>query len=105
MLEAFPPIETINSDILAKAGVNYVFSSANLTKTNSARQPRGRPSFQWQDFQIEIARMFRDGEFPEKKEAAIAHLQQWFERQHAKSVGRSTIGERLKPYYDALVRK
>ena len=40
-----------------------------------------------------------------KKEAAIRDLQDWFYARHKLKVGRSTVGERLKPYFDELGRK
>jgi hypothetical protein len=49
--------------------------------------------------------MFRDGEVPDKKEAAIAALQEWFLKQHHISASRAAVGQHLKPYYDRLMPK
>lgn len=75
-------------------------SSDTLTPTK-----RGRPALPWDLFHVEVARMYQQGEMPDKKEAAIAILQEWFSKKAARSVSRSAIGEKLKPYFDAFVRK
>ena len=62
----------------------------------------GRPSLPWIDFHVELARMYRDGEVPKKKEAAILYFQSWFSHNFGKKVSRSAIGEKLKPYFDKL---
>jgi hypothetical protein len=42
---------------------------------------------------------------PAKKEAGIAMLQEWFEKETGKSPSRAAIGPRLKPYFDELKNK
>jgi hypothetical protein len=65
---------------------------------------RGRPPFPWDPFHIEVATLLLRNELPEKKEAAIEYFQGWFLREHGIEVGRSVIGDKLKPYYDKFIK-
>ena len=69
------------------------------------RPTRGRPSFNWEQFHVEVAAMVESGELPAKKEAAIAHFQSWFDAKMGFRPSRAAIGEKLKPYYDRFLRK
>ncbi len=60
---------------------------------------RGRPSLPWDRFHLEVAVLVRAGSLPKKKEAAIQHFQEWFRTELGISVGRSSIGQKLTPYY------
>ena len=64
---------------------------------------RGRPPFPWEPFHIEVAFMLRDGTLPKKKEAAIQHFQEWFQRHSGIKPSRSAIGQKLTPYYERRV--
>jgi hypothetical protein len=66
---------------------------------------RGRPPLPWDQFHVEVARLYASGNMPEKKEAAIAHFQEWFRKDLNKEVSRSAIGNKLKLYFDAIDRK
>jgi hypothetical protein len=69
------------------------------------RDPRGRPPLPWEGFHLEVTSMVRDGSLPEKKEAAILHFQEWFQRRHGTRVSRSAIGQKLTPYYERFKRQ
>ena len=40
-----------------------------------------------------------------KQEAFIAEMQQWCRQRWDRDVARSTLLQKVKPYYDALIRK
>ena len=65
----------------------------------------GRPSFRWDEFNVEIAKRARDGSLPDKQEAMIGEMQIWCKKRWDVDVARSTLLQKIKPYYDALVRK
>jgi hypothetical protein len=66
---------------------------------------RGRPPFNWGAFHVEIAMRIKSNSFPEKQEALIADMQKWCCENWQQEVGRSTILQKVKPYYDALANK
>jgi hypothetical protein len=105
MLQAFPPSDLLKTDQILPFGNQYAITSSTFPNVQKKNGQRGRPALPWQDFQIEVARMFRDGTMPPKKESAIAHFQNWFVTVLAKDVSRAAIGEKLKPYFDALIKK
>ncbi|MBL4787457.1 MAG: hypothetical protein JKY49_18795 [Cohaesibacteraceae bacterium] len=105
LLERFPPKEIIPLSSLNSFAGNYVVNAEYRSAFALSAKRRGRPSLPWNDFHVEVARMYRDGEMAVKKEAAIRDLQDWFYARHKLKVGRSTVGERLKPYFDELGRK
>ena len=103
MLSIFPPSDLIPPDKVVQAGESYAIAEhafASSPKTGAGA--RGRPPLPWQDFYVEVARLFRDGAMPEKKEAAIQHFQTWFETERGLKASRSAIGQKLKPFYDRL---
>jgi hypothetical protein len=64
----------------------------------------GRPPNNWDDFHVEMATRVVKG-LPSKKEVCIAEMQAWCMDKWKKSVGRSTLSQKIKPYYDEFVRK
>jgi hypothetical protein len=65
---------------------------------------RGRPSYPWDGFHLEVANLLRRNEMPDKKEAAIEYFQSWFEREHGIRPSRAAVGEKLKPYFDKFIK-
>ena len=53
---------------------------------------------------MEVTDLLLRGAMPAKKESAIQHFQDWFEQTLSVRPGRTSIGERLKPYYDRFVK-
>jgi hypothetical protein len=64
----------------------------------------GRPSFKWDEFHLEIAERLQKGVLPTKQKAFISEMQQWCKTQWGREVARSTLLQKIKPYYDAFVR-
>ena len=65
---------------------------------------RGRPSYPWDAFHLEVAGLLQRNEMPVKKEAAIEHFQSWFERELGVRPSRAAVGEKLKPYFDKFIK-
>ena len=65
---------------------------------------RGRPSLPWDQFHLEVAALAISNALPQKKEAAIQHFESWFKEKLGLQVGRSSISQKLTPYYDRFVR-
>ena len=74
-------------------------AEANLQQT--PRRTLGRPpAFAWEAFHVEVADLVKSGRTPQKKEAAIQQMMNWFETtQGGKSPSRSAVSEKLTPYY------
>jgi len=97
-IPSLPPVGTVNS-----LGDVYILNNSdNRDLTTSIR--RGRPSLPWELFHLEVASLARANALPEKKEAAIHHFESWFREELGLHVGRSSIGQKLTPYYDRFVR-
>ena len=105
MTIVFPPTLLIKPGILQAIGEDFAISTSDLSGHASKPSRRGRPPLPWDQFHVEVARLFCDGQMPEKKEAAIAMLQDWFEKSTGRKAGRTAVGDKLKPYFDKLVQK
>ena len=68
------------------------------------RGVRGRPSYPWDAFHLEVSSLLQKNSLPKKKEAAIQLLQDWFEQHLRLRPSRAAIGQKLTPYYEAFVR-
>src|SRR5262245_37804101 len=64
------------------------------------RRTPGRPAaFAWEAFHVEVADLIKNGRMPQKKEAAIQHMVNWFENTQKRKPSRSAVSEKLTPYY------
>ena len=97
------PGEGIPASGVERIGANFVFDEVSEKPLLSMR-PRGRPAFSWDPFHLEVADLLKRGELPAKKEAAIQHLQDWFGRTLNQRPSRTSIGQKLKPYYDRFMK-
>ena len=105
MLNRYPPELLVQSGETFPIGTSVAVVSTAVSKASKDKRRTGRPSYPWDQFHVEIARMYRDGEMPEKKEAAIATLQQWHLQQTGNSVSRTALGDKLTPYFRNLKPK
>jgi hypothetical protein len=85
-------------------GSNFLVNDAPSTRPIANVRPRGRPSYPWDAFHLEVATLIAKAQLPLKKEACIQHLQEWFHHTHGVRPSRAAIGEKLKPYYDRFIR-
>jgi hypothetical protein len=103
VLKVFPGEDRVPASGVERIGASFVMNEASESQPVSAR-PRGRPAFTWDPFHLEVANLLLQGELPAKKEAAIQHFQDWFERTLNQRPSRASIGQKLKLYYDRFVR-
>ena len=66
---------------------------------------RGRPSYPWERFYLEVAALLHQNSLPQKKEAAIQYFQTWFWDELRVRPSRAAIGEKLTPYYEKFMRR
>jgi hypothetical protein len=64
----------------------------------------GRPAQSWDEFHLEVAKWVATGALPDKQDSFIEEMQAWCKKQWGRPMGRSTLLEKIKPYYDAFVR-
>ena len=88
---------------IEKVGDTLVLNEKEARYTRP-RTVRGRPSYPWERFHLEVATLIRQNQLPTKKEAAIQHFQTWFERELDIRPSRAAIGEKLTPYYERFLR-
>ncbi len=101
VLNRYPPERLVDPKNAFPIGASIAIVGA-LKRGEAIEGKRGRPSLPWDQFHVEVARLYANREMPQKKEAAIAILQEWFSKDLDKNVSRSAIGGRLKPYFDAI---
>jgi hypothetical protein len=87
---------------VAQIGDNFVLTRE--LKTDIQLPAVGRPPLKWDDFHVEIAKRVQRGELPSKQEAYISEMQAWCVSRWGQEVGRSTLLQKIKPYYDSFVR-
>jgi hypothetical protein len=64
----------------------------------------GRPPLPfWDDFHLELAKRVVNGTLRQKQEAFIADMTEWC-KDRGHSPGRSTLLQKIKPYYDEFIR-
>jgi hypothetical protein len=98
----FPPRTEI-SDGVVKIG-NAFAQDTNKTTVPTRTMQRGRPSYDWDAFHLEVAKRLLQGNVPAKKEAFVADMQDWCKDNWHREIGRSTVSQKLKPYYDQFIR-
>jgi hypothetical protein len=101
MLSVYPIPELGIASTVRKLCDLYVLESQNREAVPHDKQ-RGRPPLPWDLLHVEIAARARAGTLPAKKEAAIGELAEWFRDKHGIVVSRSSIGQKLTPYYQRL---
>jgi hypothetical protein len=103
VLKAFPGEDRLPASGIERIGDNFVLNEATEVSFESLK-PRGRPAFTWDPFHLEVTELLLRGDLPAKKEAAIQHFQDWFERALNQRPSRASIGQKLKLYYDRFIR-
>ena len=102
MIAAYPiPSSTAIGNVIP-VGDLYVLDALDQAELTMPRR-RGRPPLPWDRFHLEVAALVKADALPRKKEAAIHQFAGWFRNELGISVGRSSIGQKLAPYYDRFV--
>lgn len=105
VLEKYPPALLIDPTYTYSIGDNIAIVGTSMVTTGPRPSKRGRPSFTWDRFHVEVTRRYINGEMPTKKEAAIQELQEWFTRELNENPQRTVISDKLTPYYNLLPPK
>lgn len=103
LLQCFPPPPSEPINDVVKVGGTLVRSNEAALQAIK-RSFTGRPSLNWDQFGVEVARRVKAGNLPEKQEAFIAEMQLWCRERWNREVARSTLLQKIKPYYDEFVR-
>jgi hypothetical protein len=102
LFDCFPPPPPEGSNAV-RVGHNWMLPLAERDE-NLVRKSRGRPPLHWDSFHVEVAARIQAGTLPEKQEAFIAEMQQWCLKEWHHEVARTTLLQKIKPYYDRFVR-
>jgi hypothetical protein len=102
MIAAYPiPSSTVIGKVVLVGDLYILDAPDDAELTMPSR--RGRPPLPWDRFHLEAAALVKADTLPRKKEAAIHQFAEWFRHEFGISVGRSSIGQKLTPYYDRFV--
>lgn len=101
LLKIFPMSTSVPVQGVFQVGDTLVLREGE-TSLPLAAPRRGRRPFNWDEFHIEMAGRVQRGPLPAKQEALIAEMQDWCKAKWGLDVGRSTLLQKLKPYYDAF---
>ena len=100
----FPPPKAQEAKAVSMIAGQYVLDEEQVPK-NLSISNRGRPAMDWDSFHLQVsARLVNDG-LPEKQEAFISDMQAWCLENWGFEPGRSTILQKISPYYKTHVRK
>ena len=102
LLDVFPHAGVELNGVM-KVGDSLVINSDESTSA-TPKLKRGRKPYPWEELYVEITRRIQDGKLPEKQESFISEMEQWCSSKWGKKIGRSTLLEKVSPYYDAFVR-
>ncbi len=103
LMKCFPPPAAEQPGNVVKIANDLVLIGDDAVDPQSSAR-RGRPAFDWDAFHLEITRRLHANGLPKKQEALVAEMQAWCGKAWRRDVGRSTILQKVKPYYDAFVR-
>jgi hypothetical protein len=88
---------------ILQLGDNFVLPEELTTKPLTL-PPLGRPPLKWDEFHLEVAKVLKENKLPPKQEAFIGEMQAWCRIHWGQEVGRSTLLQKIKPYYDSFMR-
>jgi hypothetical protein len=101
-IAAYPiPSSTAIGNVIP-VGDLYVLDTRDHAELTTPSR-RGRPPLPWDRFHLEVAALVKADALPRKKEAAIHQFTEWFRNELGIIVSRSSIGQKLAPYYDRFV--
>jgi hypothetical protein len=103
MISSYPIPSPLITDKVNSVGDLYVLDGAGRGESMLPSR-RGRPPLPWDQFHLEVAALTAAGALPRKKEAAIHHFVEWFREEFGVSASRSSIGQKLTPYYERFMR-
>ena len=102
LFKVFPLPEGRPAPDVLQMGDNFVFPGELSTEPDMPPLV-GRPPYPWDEFHVEVAKRVKEGTLWEKQDAFINDMQTWWRNRWGREVGRSTLQQKIKPYYDGLV--
>jgi hypothetical protein len=101
LITAFPPPPEPPQEAMRIGDCYAIPEDRTGPRTEGGR--RGRPPFDWDAFHLEMAKRVHADGLPAKQEALIADMQAWCLQSWGRAVGRSTLLQKVAPYYSAFV--
>jgi hypothetical protein len=103
MLSVYPIPQLASAGPVSALGDVFILEESENPERRVPSK-RGRPALPWDRFHVEVAALVNANALPDKKEAAIHHFEAWFRDILGLRVGRSSIGQKLTPYYERFIR-
>jgi hypothetical protein len=85
-------------------GVRKIGSYFVDTEEEADPRPRGRPSFPWDELQLEIARRLMNGELGKSQKVFEGKMQDWCKSRWGRAPKVSTLRQKISPYYTEFIR-
>ena len=104
LMDVFPAPDGEEAQSVKVIAGQYILDNRQAEKIKKASK-RGRPSLKWDSFYLELAGRIKNDELPEKQEAFIAEMQDWCLEHWGQKVGRSTLLQKISPFYQRYVKK
>jgi hypothetical protein len=100
----FPAPDGEDAKSVSLVAGQYILNDDQPEKIKKTGQ-RGRPSLDWDTFFLELAGRIKNNDLPEKQEAFILEMQEWCIKHWGKEVARSTLLQKISPFYQRYVTK
>jgi hypothetical protein len=100
----FPEPEADKARAVSIIAGQYILDEDTAPK-NLKMGKRGRPALDWGSFYLELAERVKRGDLPAKQEAFVAEMQKWCLENWGQEPGRSTILQKISPFYKKYVKK
>jgi len=104
LMALFPPPPAEDAKSVSLVAGSYILDEAAPTKITKTGK-RGRPAENWDTFHLEMFDRLKTNNIPEKQEAFIQDMQAWCLKNWGKEPGRSTLLQKISPFYDRFIRK
>lgn len=104
LFKLFPEPEAQEARSVSLIAGQYLLDEEEVTK-NLKMNRRGRPALDWDSFYLEVTDRVKRDDLPTKQEAFVAEMQKWCLENWKHEPGRSTILQKISPFYKKYVRK
>ncbi len=106
LFSLFPPPKPAPIQLNTSGGLVILDDGESSPNIITRKSKRGRPpSISWDSFHVEMAKRISNNSLPRKQESCIADIQQWCLQQWGVTPERSTLLEKISPYYRAFKTK
>jgi hypothetical protein len=99
LMSAFPSPDPEQAKSIQIIADQYILNEEDASKP-LPKGNRGRPSKNWDAFYAEAMFRVYEGDLPDKQDAFIAGMQEWCTKNWGGNIGRSTISEKISPFYN-----